>query len=172
MTRLAFITDIHADVRTLCESLRQIERMSCDLIVCGGELADIGWYPEETIGVIRSKKIACIRGNHDRWLLERMRMPVRRRREVEEWLPSPDAMRFLAALPTAWNVTVEGVRVTVHHGTPRSDMDDIYPDLAEGSDLRRWLDQATADGLLVGHTHIPFALSLPGRGMVANPGAL
>ena len=51
-------------------------------------------------------------------------------------------------------------------------MDGIYPDSATGSDARRWLDQARADVLLVGHTHIPFSLSIPGRGMIGNPGAL
>ena len=55
---------------------------------------------------------------------------------------------------------------------PRSDMDGIYPDQVTGSDVRRFLDQAEADVLLVGHTHIPFVLSMPGRGIIANPGAV
>ena len=66
MIRLAFITDIHADVETLVEALRQIDKMGCDAIVCGGDLVDLGWYPDATIKVIRDRKIACIRGNHDR----------------------------------------------------------------------------------------------------------
>ncbi len=172
MMRLAFITDIHADVKTLVEALRQIDKMGCDATVCGGDLVDLGWYPDATIKVIRDRRIACVRGNHDRWLLARLRVPASRRKDVEEWLPNPEDKQFLAALPTSWSATLLGIRVAVHHASPRSDMDGIYPDSARGSDVRRWLDQARADILLVGHTHIPFSLSIPGRGMIANPGAL
>src|SRR5207247_1122008 len=48
----------------------------------------------------------------------------------------------LTALPTSWSATLLGIRVAVHHASPRSDMDGIYPDSARGSDVRRWLDQA------------------------------
>jgi predicted phosphodiesterase len=172
MMRLAFITDIHADVKTLVEALRQIDKMGCDLTLCGGDLVDVGWYPDATIKLIRDRKIACIRGNHDRWLIERLGAPATGRKDAEEWLPGAEDEHFLAVLPTSWSATLVGTRVAVHHASPRSDMEGIYPDLATGSDVRRWLDQARADVMLVGHTHIPFTLSIPGRGIIANPGAL
>jgi predicted phosphodiesterase len=172
MKRLAFITDLHADAQSLRDALRRISKIGCDPIICGGDLVDIGQYPEETITVIRDHKIPCIRGNHDRWVLEQIRVPVSRQNEAEKWIPSKEAITFLEALALSWSATIEGVRIAIHHGTPYSDMDGIYPDQVTGSDVRRWLDKAEADALLVGHTHIPFILSIPGRGIVANPGAI
>ena len=82
-----------------------------------------------------------------------------------------ETVAWLAGLPTRWDATIEGVRVAVRHGTPKSDMEGIYPD-ATGSDLSRWCEQAEADVLVVGHTHIPVKLHVTGGKLVVNPGAL
>jgi hypothetical protein len=67
---------------------------------------------------------------------------------------------------------IEGVRVAVRHGTPKSDMEGIYPERVRSEDAQRWLDDACADVLLVGHTHLPFALTTSNGRLIANPGAL
>ncbi|MSP25921.1 MAG: hypothetical protein EXR75_12325 [Myxococcales bacterium] len=88
------------------------------------------------------------------------------------WDLDPGAVGFLAGLPTRWDAIIDGIRAAVRHGTPKSDMDGIYPDQATADDLRRWLDEAEADFLLVDHTHIPFRLELLGGRCAANAGAL
>lgn len=80
-------------------------------------------------------------------------------------------MAWLAALPTRWDRTIEGVRVAVRHGTPMSDMDGIYPDVT-GSELESWCAVAEADVLIVGHTHVPLVRHVSGGKLVVNPGAL
>ena len=164
MTRLAIISDVHADLHALRDALVYIERLGCDLIVCAGDLVDYGAQPEETVTLLRERKIPCIRGNHDRWSLDR--------KPDDPRALSPSAREFLASLPTRWDRTIEGVRVAVRHGTPRSDMAGIDPDEATAGDVWFWLREADADVLIVGHTHVPFALSVVGGGMIANPGAL
>lgn len=176
--RIAIISDVHADVHALRDALTQAERLRCDAIVCAGDLIDYGLFPSDVISLLRERRIPTIRGNHDRWALGRGRadephaVAEAQPHDASGWDLSPDALRFLAELPTAWNLVVDGVRVAVRHGTPRSDMDGIYPDNATAEDARRWLNEAEADVLLVGHTHIAFAMTTLDGGIIANPGAL
>ncbi len=178
MTRVAIISDVHADVHALQDALRAIERLECDLVVCAGDLVDYGLFPEETIALLREQRVTCVRGNHDRWAVGRGRADDPNSavdaepRDASGWDLSLAALRFLAELPVGWNATIDGVRVAVRHGSPKSDMDGIYPDLTTDADLQRWIERADAEVLIVGHTHIAFRRPAPGGGVVANPGAL
>ncbi len=178
MTRIAFISDVHADVHALRDALLQIDRLNCDLIVCAGDLVDWGLFPEETIALLRERRIPCLRGNHDRWAIGRgdANNPDNESSadlyDANGWDLSAEAMTFLAGLPITWNATVEGVRVAVHHARPGSDLEGIYPDALTHSGLCEWLDEAAADVLVVGHTHLAFCIEASGRGVVLNPGAL
>lgn len=178
MTRLAIISDVHADVHALLDALAQAERIGCEVIVCAGDIVDYGLFPQETIELLIDRGLPCIRGNHDRWAVGRGRADAPHAtlegepRDASGWDLTPAALRYLAERPLTWDSVIDGTRVAVRHGTPRSDMDGIYPDQVTIDDARRWLEDAGADVLLVGHTHIPFALSVLGGGLIANPGAL
>src|SRR5690349_2697789 len=134
-TRLAIISDVHADVHAVRDALAQIERLGCELVVCAGDIVDCGLYPEETIDLLARRKIPCIRGNHDRWAVARDRGELR---DTSGWDLSPRAVGFLAQLASSWSATLEGVRVAVHHASPRSDMDGIYPSDVTLDGARQW----------------------------------
>ena len=180
MTRIAIISDVHADVHALSDALAQAERLGCDAVICAGDLVDGGLFPDETIALLRERAIPCIRGNHDRWrVAERAAADDGdyKQRFTEDAGGSGaelahETLQFLAALPTTWNGTFDGVRVALRHATPRSDMDGIYPTDASLADAERWLAEAEADVLLVGHTHQLFTMTTPSGGLIANPGAL
>jgi predicted phosphodiesterase len=177
VTRLGIISDVHADVHAVHDALARIDRMACDVIVCAGDIVDYGLFPEETIALLRERRVPCIRGNHDRWAVGRGRadapedtgVPVH---DASGFDLSSDAIKFLASLPTRWDAVPDGVRVAARHATPKSDMEGIDPRLATGLDARRWLAEAEADVLVVGHTHVAFALQVAGGGLIVNPGAL
>lgn len=173
MTKLAILSDVHADVEAVRDAFAQIERLGCSRIVCAGDLVDCGRFPEETIALLREREIPCIRGNHDRWALSRSDDPEGMRRGIHgPGQLSPEALAFLADLPTRYDAVIDGVRIAIRHGTPKSDMEGIDPLLAIGPDARRWLAEADADVLVVGHTHIPFTIRAAGGGLIVNPGAL
>ena len=163
MTRLAIITDVHADVHALQDALTQIERLGCKEIVCAGDILDWGLFPEETIRLLRERRIPTIQGNHDRWA-------VSEGCDASGWDLTPGAVVFLEGLPVSWMRRIDDVRVAVWHARPHSDMKGIYPD-ASPVELASQLDRAEADVLVVGHTHVPFARFV-GRRLVCNPGAL
>lgn len=166
MFRLAAISDVHSDLQALEDTLAAIERAQCDAIVCCGDLVDYGLFPDETLALLATRRIPCVRGNHDRWTVEG------RSDQGGGWDLSKGSRKFLTSLPSTYALESEGVRVAVHHGSPRGDMDGVLPTEIEYELAREHLVAANADVLLVGHTHVAFALNVDGVGMIANPAAV
>jgi putative phosphoesterase len=164
VTKLAVISDVHADLHALRDALGQIARIGVERTLCCGDLLDYGMFPEETLTVLREQRISCIRGNHDRWA-------VASGSDMSGWDLSEASVAYLDALPTHWRKLIDGTRVVLAHARPENDMHGIAPD-APGRELVDLLDEAGADVLLVGHTHVPFARRLPDGRLVCNPGAL
>lgn len=170
--KLGVITDLHADLGALRDALQEFDRLGVDRIVCAGDIVDGGDQPTAVIALLREWQIPCVRGNHDRWAMMRHDTgEPEHDGHARRLFLSPADVAWLAALPKRWDATIEGVRIAVRHGTPGSDMEPIYPDAA-GSDLDRYLRQAEADVLIVGHTHIPVERPVSGGRLVVNPGAL
>ena len=91
--------------------------------------------------------------------------------DMSGWDISPDSIAYLAAAPTYWRKLIVGMRVVLTHARPESDMKGIAQD-APDYELEAILDDAAADVLIVGHTHVPFVRRLASGKIVANPGAL
>jgi putative phosphoesterase len=179
--KVGIVSDIHGDIVALDSAIARLHELGCDPILCAGDLLDIEPFSEEVVQRIKAEKIICIRGNHERWALERRR----RRPDPRKFAPSivelPDlfsggaelsheALAYLATLPSHWSAELAGVSVAMWHARPGSDMEGIRAD-ATGPALRRQLlDQAAADVLIVGHTHDAFSL-VAGKGRIVNPGA-
>ena len=164
MTRLAVITDVHADVHALRDALAQIDQLSVDQILCCGDLLDYGLFPEGTLTLLRERRVVTIRGNHDRWAVESGG-------DASGWDLTDASVAYLESLPTSWRKNIDGARVVLAHARPGSDMQGIPAD-ATAQELAEILDEAGADVLIVGHTHVPFVRRLGDGRIVANPGAL
>lgn len=164
MTRLAVITDVHADVHALRDALAQIDTLSVDQILCCGDLVDYGLFPEETLALLRERGVTCIRGNHDRWA-------IKDGHDMSGWDLTSKAVAYLESLPIYWRKLIDGVRIVLAHGRPASDMQGIPGD-STARELAEILDDAAADILIVGHTHVPFVRRLGDGRIVMNPGAL
>jgi putative phosphoesterase len=167
MTRLAILSDVHADVHALRDALLQIDRLGCDHLVCAGDIVDYGSFPEETIELLVERRVPTIRGNHDRWAMQDGRAGMGTR----IWELPQAAQRFLRRLPTSWSARIEGVRIAVHHARPGNDMHGIEPNIAEAS-AAALLEAAACDVLIAGHTHVSFERHVTGGRLVCNPGAL
>ena len=157
------MADIHSDVDALEAALKKLIDLGCSLTLCAGDAIDFDLPPgtEETIKLLRSRNVLCIRGNHERWVLAESR---------EDRLPKT-AVEWLRALPTSWSATIDGVRVAVHHARPGSDMDGIEESTLDTDEVPGLLAEAEADVLVVGHTHAPMVLEAP-DGVIVDPGTL
>jgi len=179
--KVGIVSDIHGDIISLDLALGHLRRMGCDPILCAGDLLDIEPFGEEVVQRIKAEGIVCIRGNHERWALERRRRQPDLRRSAPSIVEaadlftggtelSHDALAYLATLPSSWSAELVGVRVAMWHARPGSDMEGIRAEATGPALRRRLLDQAKADVLIVGHTHDAFSL-VAGKGRIVNPGA-
>ena len=95
--RLGLIADIHADHRALGTALRQLDALGVETILCAGDLVGYGSHADEAVALVRARAIPCVRGNHDRWAVERRQVIGMR-----GWKPAdlrPETWDFLANLP-------------------------------------------------------------------------
>jgi predicted phosphodiesterase/predicted RNase H-like HicB family nuclease len=179
--RLGIISDIHGDIVALDAALARLRAMKCDQILCAGDLLDLDPFGDEVVRRIEAEKIVCIRGNHERWALERCGRKTDLRKSAPSVVEaadlftggtelSHDALTYLATLPSSWSADLAGVRVAMWHARPGSDMEGIRAEDIGPTLRRRLLDSAKADVLIVGHTHDAFSL-VAGKGRIVNPGA-
>ena len=172
-TRLAIISDVHADVHALTDALAMINGLACDAIVCAGDVIDFGLFPVETIALLAERKIPTILGNHDQWALGEIPLIGLGGSWTDEIRESRVSMAWLRSLPASWRATFDGVRVALHHGSPRGgNMTGIDPTDLTRAEAIELLDSAEADVLIVGHTHRAFEVVVEGRGVILNPAAL
>ena len=166
--KLGLISDIHGDPVALELAWSHLTVMGADRIVCAGDLVGYGPYPDRVVAFLAERQIASVRGNHDRWALERgLGVPD----EFGGGTPSAETLQVLAALPFDLLVAdLDQVGVIVH-GSPRSDMEFIQRRTHPPSALRADLRALGADLLVVGHTHEPMWYRC-NRGLVVNPGSV
>src|SRR5271166_5655293 len=69
--RLAVISDIHGNVRALEAVLADIKARGADAIVNLGDCVTSPLWPRETYDLLASLSLITVRGNHDRFLVER-----------------------------------------------------------------------------------------------------
>ncbi|MGH3081594.1 MAG: metallophosphoesterase family protein [Gaiellaceae bacterium] len=65
MSRVAVITDIHANLPALEPTLAETERLAVDALHCGGDLVGYGPHPNEVCALIEERAIPTIYGNYD-----------------------------------------------------------------------------------------------------------
>jgi putative phosphoesterase len=175
------LTDIHGDIFALDAALGRLREMGCDVILCAGDLIDMEPFGEEVIQRLKGEKnVICILGNHERWALESRRRTKDVRRffepcNISDYFGggaelSRDSLAWLATLPVHWEAELEGVRVAMWHARSGSDTEGVEKETSGPELRRRLLEQAHADVLIVGHTHVEFELVV-NVGKILNPGA-
>jgi predicted phosphodiesterase len=168
--RLAFISDVHANLEALKAVLDDIPTV--DRTICCGDLVDYYDRPNEVCALVRERGISCIRGNHDAYAIGALHPKDANRdayrtdwtREVLE----PGHLGWLQALGTELHIEADGKRVDVRHASPWDEETYVRPDLP-GSLDRIEID-ATAT-LVLGHTHRPVHLAVS-QGWLLNPGSV
>lgn len=176
--RIAVIADIHGNDLALEAVLADIERRGITEIANLGDHLSGALNAARTADILLSRPdIVCIRGNHDRWLVEKQPHAMGTWDRMAHEQLQPHHLDWLARLPATRIVRDE---IFLCHGTPEADT--VY-----------WLDEASADGgmrlspierieslsagidrpvLLCGHTHLARAVRLADGRLAVNPGSV
>lgn len=170
--RILVLADIHSNWPALAAVQEPFD--ACLFV---GDLVDYGTDPISCINWIRKHAAVSVRGNHDHAVAQRI--PVRKTsglhrlaaatRPLHWKILSGLHLKFLTRMPVTRKVTLDDKRFYLVHATPRDPFDEYLREDKAAWEAR--LKGIDADFVLVGHTHIPFAMQLNGP-MVINPGSI
>lgn len=169
LMRIALIADVHADIRALESALHWIDTLGVDNIFCAGDVVGYGSQPDAAAALLREREIPGIRGNHDRWALERRQVIG-----LRGWRPAEladDTWEYLQGLPSELRLELGGRAIVIHHGSPESDTEYVSPYKPAPASVERFRERSEADLLVLGHTHLPMIERDP-RGTIINPGSV
>ena len=164
---LALLYDIHGNAPALEAVLA--DARDADEFLLGGDYATAGAWPKEVVERLGELPNATwLRGNADRWLVDRhdAPAPIDAIAERTAELLGGDLVKTLYELPES---VVIGDTLFCH-ASPQSDMKSFLPDPTEhdagllmGVETRR---------VVFGHTHIAFRRPGPGDIELVNPGSV
>jgi putative phosphoesterase len=166
--KLGLISDIHGDPVALELAWAHLTFMGADRIVCAGDLVGYGPFPDRVAAFLQEHQVPAVRGNHDRWALER---GLGVRDEFRGGTPNAETLEHLRSLPFDLEVSHGRTIGVIVHGSPRSDMEFVNRGSHVPEVLRDDLADLGCDLLVVGHTHLPMWFRCR-EGLVINSGSL
>ncbi len=173
--RIAVISDIHANLYALEAVLAEIAKDPPDEIWCLGDTVGYGPHPNECCAIVRQRCALALVGTHDLVALGSADVGVEdfnpEAGAASMWTSkqlTDESREFLSALsPQAARDGFE-----LFHGSPSDPVWDYVIDPYSAADA---LSRTEAPVVLVGHSHVPIAISLEDeelRGGVARPEAV
>lgn len=176
--RLLLIADIHANL----EALQTVLEVPHDRAICLGDIVDYGPDPDKCIDLLRKKNIRTVRGNHDNAVAFKVdcqcgykykHLSVATREYTWKILDRP-RMEYLQKLPLLIKEEIDGKRLYLTHGSPRSMFEYVKPETPD-EEIKKMIEGATeaveAEFLIIGHSHIPMNRKL-GVLTIINPGSV
>ncbi len=174
--RLAFISDVHANLEALKATLADIAPRAVDRIVCLGDIVGYNTRPAECIALIQQIGAVCVAGNHDLAACGRMKTKnfgttaARAVAWTQRRLAQSD-LNFLAGLPLKANIEGEIIAV---HGALHPEIDCATVRLDDDDSRMKSFQALIADGsgariCAFGHTHHAAVYELRRGRVVARP---
>ncbi|MGH6775006.1 metallophosphoesterase family protein [Brucella tritici] len=176
--RFAVISDIHGNSDALAAVLADIDALQIETTINLGDHLSGPLAARETADMLMAREMICIRGNHDRWLVEKSLAEMGPSDRVAREQLDDRQIEWLRAMPASRSLA-DG-RIFICHGTPSSDttywMEKVT---ANGDVVLRSRDEIEAEAeniaaslILCGHTHTPRVVRLGDGRMLVNPGSV
>ena len=148
--KLAFISDIHGNIRFLEQVLAVIRAEGIREIFCAGDL--IGYYEaaDQVVSAVRREDIRCVKGNHEQMFLGELPCPPEKDAvyRLRQTSLSQENLRYICSLPDEIRLAKDGVEMYITHGVPGD-----TAKYADQEDLRQLHLPAGTEVYVYGHTH-------------------
>lgn len=176
-TRFAAIADIHGNADALAAVLDDIGSQGITSIVNLGDHFSGPLAARETAELLLSREMVSIRGNHDRWLIEKA-FDAMGPSDRATYSQLGDAhLDWLRRLPAT---RMLGDDIFLCHGTPSSDttywLETVSADaiiaFRSHDEIAKEAEGLTCPLILCGHTHIPRRIDLKDGRCVVNAGSV
>lgn len=171
--KIIVLGDIHGNLPALEVALREARAEGYDLLCHTGDLVGFAPYPEETVELVRARRILGVRGDVDELIAgeapgrgpstEEAARAFEERAYAWTLARTPRMVRnYLGNLPFGCYLQMGPRRATLLHATPI----DAYTRLSADGDeeyFRELGEAAEADVIICGHTHRSFHRVVDGR---------
>ena len=118
--KLAFISDIHGNIRFLEQVLSAIRAEGIREIFCAGDL--IGYYEasDAVVSAVRRENIRCVKGNHELMFFGELPCPPEKDAiyRLKQTVLTPENREYLRSLPLELEVETDGAKLYVTHAVP------------------------------------------------------
>jgi putative phosphoesterase len=156
--KIAFFSDVHANLPALEVVLADINQEKPDRIYCLGDLVGYHVWPQEVVDLVRALRLPTLMGNHEEGLLIASPAPGTNS-AITQTLINGETRDYLLGLPRELTASYEfggkHLNIWMVHGSPKAIDDYMTEDYPE-REVLNMMREMDADILLCGHTHIPF----------------
>lgn len=160
MSRIAIISDVHANIKALELVLKDMEKRNVDKIVCLGDIVTKYFYPSEVVDEIKNNCDIVLKGNCDDLVVKNENYKFARGKL------GLDRIDYLDNLPTKEQMMLGKTLVNLYHSNP-NDLESMFNPLFNHNDETRYKDKTIKDYnqmfegnkpqvTIVGHTHQNF----------------
>lgn len=174
--KIGLLSDIHANAAALESVLLDAEAVGVERLLCCGDYVGYYYAPQAVIDLLDKWHWSGVRGNHEAmleaWLDGRDRDSILRKYGsgiAAAAQMSERAIGRVLSLPTRQELTIDGRRVLLCHGSTWDSDHYIYPDAQEGEKSR--LASEGQDMVVFGHSHYPVIWTMK-RTTIVNPGSV
>ncbi len=179
--KVAVLSDIHGNFQALESVMEDVKANNCEQVFCLGDLAMAGPQPRMVIDYVRKQNNwTVIQGNTDKMIAEfspeilqnvKNNFPVMANALADDVIfIEEDKKDYLRNLPAQKELTLEGVKLLLVHGSPRRNNEDILPDMPLKI-IEEMLEGTNADLIFCGHTHVPAGYQTNKKQTVVNVGS-
>ncbi len=168
---VALIGDVHANLPALEAVLDHARRQEAAAVWNVGDFVGYGAFPNRVIKRLRREKAVSISGNYDLRVLDfkKKRKKWRKKKRLEKYLAfqwtdhvlTKKNRHYLASLPREQELSIDGRRILLTHGSPASDGEHLTPDTPDER-LRELVSLVGAELVICGHSHQPFVREVDG----------
>ena len=164
MTKLAILSDIHANLPALEAVIKDLSQFRVDFVIVAGDVINLGPFTQQAVQRVVESKWAVIRGNGELFLLD-----YNTPRAPQEWkdpvgFPIPpwlnrqldnNSKNTIATWADTLTLRFsDAPSIRVVHGTPKSHWDSLYPTLTDEK-ISEFLVEVEESTVIAGHTHLP-----------------
>lgn len=159
--KIAFISDIHANIFAFESVLKDIKKERVDRIIFLGDASTLGIRPVESLDLLQSLKCDCIMGNHDDFMVDPAKIYQYTKDKLVidtvEWSRArhkPHHFKFISTFKKDLRIEfLPGTDIYCYHGSPLSNMENVKPESAMDSFSE--LIREKPDTIFIGgHTHV------------------
>ncbi|NIZ10801.1 metallophosphoesterase [Pseudooceanicola sp. HF7] len=174
--RFAVLADVHGNADALAAVLADMRQFAPEAVLVLGDHVSGPLDPVGTADQLMALNAYFLRGNHDRYLLEKAPEDMWGSDRIAYDALSKAALDWLAEMPQILDFD----DVWACHATPLQDGTYWSHKAGPGGimhprpmeEIAAWAEGITAPLLLCAHTHLPVLLRLPTGQMLFNPGSV